>query len=228
MNMSATQPPAADPERKSNFGEPWQQAERVPHPESVLPESDAPPSVPLTPEQLTRRTRLRRVVGSVVLGLLAFTVLATSIHVAKGRAVATDDAAPAKPSLSAPTEPRAAAAATAAAAPVVTPAAERAPTETERALALARAPVATSASFQTWSELARQLNPSDRKLAEHELSRLSVTAERPVREAARLQLALLWRASERRAKAHKVLVSLARTASDPLVKKVALETLSEA
>jgi hypothetical protein len=95
-------------------------------------------------------------------------------------------------------------------------------------LALARAPSATVASLEAWSRFAGQLSHADRQRAEHDLSRLSVKGARPVQEAARLQLALLWRATARRAKAQKVLVSLARSASDPVVKKYARDTLSAA
>ncbi|HET7543421.1 MAG TPA: hypothetical protein VFK05_26285, partial [Polyangiaceae bacterium] len=199
---------------------------------------EAPRSLRLTSEQLARRARLRRAVGAVVLGLSAFTVLAAGIYVVKGRATAASSVADEKTATAAPQEqpaparaPAPASDTQAAATPqpnTATAQAEPASSETDRVMALARTPVATTERLQSWSALARQLSPSDRKLAEHELSRLSVTGERPIREAARLQLALLWRATDRRAKAHKVLVSLARTASDPLVKKYALDTLATA
>jgi hypothetical protein len=84
------------------------------------------------------------------------------------------------------------------------------------------------ASLQAWSRLAGQLSLADRRLVEHDLSRLSVAGARPRQEAARLELALLWRATARRGKAQKVLVSLARTATDSVVKKYALEALTTA
>jgi hypothetical protein len=183
----------------------------------------------LTPAQLERRTRLRRAVAGLVLGLFAFSAFAGGIYVVKSRATAGSSAESAKAATVAPKPSEPATATAQADAPQPLDASqERAPSEAERALALARTPVVTTASFKNWSELAHQLSPSDRKLAEHELSRLTVTGERPVQEAARLELALLWRATDRRAKAHKVLVSLARSAADPLVKKYALDTLTTA
>jgi hypothetical protein len=227
--MSATLPPTADFERPSDFGEFWQQAEAAPPPvPSIMPEAEAPPPA-LTPEQLARRLRLRRAVGGVVLGLLAFTALAACVYVVKSQSAGSSSALVAdKPvaTAPAPSEPEAAPARSSA--PVSQLVSTAAPSETDQALALAQAPVATIANLQIWSRLAGRLGPADRQQAEHDLSRLSVKGSRSVQEAARLQLALLWRASARRAKAQKVLVSLARTATDPVVKKYAIDTLRSA
>lgn len=226
--MSATLPPAANLDRPSDFGEFWQHAETAPRPASVMPEPEAEVlAVPLTPEQQARRARFRRAVGRIMLGLLAFTALATCVHVVK-RAIARKDDSPSTVRVSAVTrlpEPVQPAATRPALAQMVD---SPAPTETDQALALARTPVATLANLQTWSKLAGRLSAEDRKRVEHDLSRSSVTGPRAAQEAARLQLALLWRATARRAKAQKVLVSLARTASDPVVKKYALGALTGA
>jgi hypothetical protein len=229
--MSATLPPTADLERPSDFGEFWQQAEALPPVPSVLPEAEVPQLPPLTPEQHARRLRFRRGVSGVVLGLLAFTLLAACIYVVKGRAAEGSSAKSAAQAVAPPrSQPEVLAVAPVApvAAPVPATVTTTPLSEADQALALASNPVATVANLQTWSRLASQLNPEDRQRVEHQLSRLSVTAARPVREAARLELALLWRATARRAKAQKVLVSLARTATDPVVKKYALQTLSSA
>jgi len=237
--MSASVPPpaaTADFDRPSDFGEFWQYAEPAAQPvPSLLPEAEAPPPPALTREQQARRQRLRRAVGGLVLGLLAFTALATCVYVVRRSAASDDSASNEKPVATAPSVPEAARAVSAPAPQsqlVTTAVATATPpellSETDQALALARAPVATAASLQTWSRLAAQLSPADQKRAEHELSTLTVKGDRSVQEAARLQLALLWRATARRVKAQKVLVSLARTATDPLVKKYALQTLRTA
>jgi len=224
--MSATLPPA-DFDRPSDFGEFWQHAEVAPPAiPSVLPEAEAPPPS-LTLEQQARRLRLRRAVAGVVLSLLAFTALAACVYVVKGQSAANSNpVVVAKPVATAPSEPEEARSPPAA--PMAQLVSTATPSETDQALALAQAPVATVANLRTWARLAAQLSPADRKRAEHELSSLSVKGARPVQEAARLQLALLWRATAQRAKAQKVLVSLARTATDPVVKKYARDTLRSA
>ena len=226
--MSATLPPAAaaDLERPSDFGEFWQDPEAAPPVASVLPEAEVTPAQPLTLEQLARRLRLRRMVGGVLLGLVAFTALAACVYVVKGRAAASTAGLQAQPVAPAAREPEHAPAPPSA--PVAALVTTWPVSETDQAMALADAPVATVASLQTWSRLAAQLSPANRQRAEHRLSRLSVRGVRAVQEAARLELALLWRATARRAKAQKVLVSLARSATDPLVKKFAFDTLRTA
>jgi hypothetical protein len=221
--MSATLPPTADFDRPSDFGEFWQQAEVAPAPvPSLMPEAEIPLPA-LTPEQQARRLRLRRAVGGVVLGLLAFTALAACVYVVKGQGAASSSAVvAAKPVAVAPSEPEEARPLSAPASQLVSTAAA---SEADQALALAHAPVATVANLRTWSRLAGQLSATDRQQAEHALSNLSIKGTRAVQEAARLELALLWRATARRTKAQKVLVSLARTATDPVVKKYALDTL---
>jgi hypothetical protein len=186
-----------------------------------MPEAEVA-AQPLTPEQQARRLRLRRAVSGVVLGLFAFTALATCLYLSRGRDAASNDAEiAAKPVPEASRASERSQAASPAPAAVTT-----APlSETDQALALAQDPVATVENLQAWSRLAAQLSPADRQRVEHDLSLLSVKGPRSVQEAARLELALLWRATARRAKAQKVLVSLARTARDPLVKKYALDTL---
>ena len=92
--MSATLPPAADFDRSSDFGEFWRHAETARQPTSVMPEAELGAqepdaeeevrSLPLSPEQHARRMRLRRAVGGVVLGLLAFTALAGCICLVEG------------------------------------------------------------------------------------------------------------------------------------------------
>jgi len=163
--------------------------------------------------------RFRRAVGGVVLGLFAFTALAGVSYVVKGRAAAgsTTPNEPARAQAASPTP---------AAALVATPPPTEAPVDA--ALSLVHAPVATVANLQAWSRLAGQLSVADRRLVEHDLSRLSVGGARPAQEAARLELALLWQATARHAKAQKVLVSLSHTATDPVVKKYARETLTAA
>jgi hypothetical protein len=224
--MSATLPPPANFERPSDFGEFWQQAEVAPLAPSVMPEAEVPELLPLTPEQHARRLRLRRAVSGVVLGLAAFTLLSACVYVVKRWSAESSSTQPAPMAAAAPAsapEMARATSAPVAAAPVTT-----APSEVDQALAMAQDPVATVANLQAWSRLATRLSPEDRQRVERDLSRLSVKGARPVQEAARLQLALLWRVTARRAKAQKVLVSLARTATDPLVKKYARETLSSA
>jgi hypothetical protein len=179
----------------------------------------------LSPEQHARRLRLRRAVAGVVLGLLAFTALAACVYVVKNHSAADSSAQVAlNPSAATTSEPERAHPPAAPVAEAVTPVLS----DSAQALALAHDPIATAENLQTWSRLAAQLSVVDRQRAEHDLSRLSVTGARSVREAARLELALLWRVTARRAKAQKVLVSLARTAADPLVKKYALDTLASA
>jgi hypothetical protein len=226
--MSATLPPAADLDRPSDFGEFYRYAEAAPRPPSVMPEPEAEEvaSIPLTPEHQARRARFRRAVRGIVLGLLAFTALATCVHVVRRAAARSDEAESAQPVSAAP---RVAERAQPVAAPPVAQLSDSvAPSAIDEALALARTPVATLANLQSWTKLAGQLSPEDRKRVEHDLSRSSVTGTRATQEAARLQLALLWRATARRAKAQKVLVSLARTATDPVVKKYALGALTTA
>ena len=192
-----------------------------------MPESeDAVPSVPLTPEQQARRARYRRAVSGIVLGLLAFTALATCVYVVRRASARSDEAESVRPiSASAPVAVQAQPASTP---PVAQPAAPPPLSAADQALSLARTPVATLANLQAWTRLAGQLTVEDRKRVEHDLSRSSVTGTRTTQEAARLQLALLWRATARRAKAQKVLVSLARTATDPVVKQYALGALTAA
>jgi len=113
-------------------------------------------------------------------------------------------------------------------APMAQPVTIAPPSGADQALALAPPPMATVATLEAWSRLAGQLSFADRQRVEQDLSRSSVKGARATQEAARLELALLWRATARRAKAQKVLMSLARTAADPLVKKYAIETLSSA
>lgn len=224
--MSATLPPAADLEAASDLGEFWRQPEAASRVPSLMPDAE-PPLPALTPEQHARRLRLRRLVAGVVLGLFAFTALAACVYVVKSRAAdqgSTESAL--QPITAAASEPQPARPASAA--PIAEPVTPTFLSETEQALALARAPIATVPSLQIWARLASQLSAADRQRAEHDLSRLSVSSARSVREAARLELALLWRASARRAKAQKVLVSLARSATDPVVKKYAQDTLASA
>jgi hypothetical protein len=222
--MSATLPPPADFERPSDYGEFWQQAELAPLAPSVMPEADIPQLPALTPEQHARRLRLRRAVGGVVLGLLAFTLLATCVYVVKRSGAESSEKHASKAVSAPPSTLDVVHAASVPVAPVTT-----APvSDVDQAFAMARDPVATVANLEAWSRLATQLSREDRQRVEQDLSRLSVKGARPVQEAARLQLALLWRATARRAKAQKVLVSLARTATDPLVKKHALATLASA
>ncbi|HYQ45474.1 MAG TPA: hypothetical protein VER11_25985 [Polyangiaceae bacterium] len=224
--MSATLPPAANFDRPSDFGEFWQHAEVAPRPESVLPQPEPEtPVLPLTPEQQARRQRFRRAVGGIVLGLLAFTALAGSVHVVRAWTTARSDSEVTKPVAATSNEPQQAHVSAALPAPQAVEA--PAPTEAERALTLARTP-ASAENLETWTRIASQLSASDRKLVEHDLSRLTVTGARAAQETARLQLALLWRATARRAKAQKVLVSLARTATDPVVKKYARGALTAA
>jgi len=225
--MSATLPPAAEPDRPSDFGEFWQHSELAHRPASVMPEpEDEVPSIPLTPEQQARRARYRRAVSGIVLGLLAFTALAMCVYVVRRTATRSHEAESAMPiSATAPVAQQSPPASTP---PVAQQADPPRPSEAEQALSLARMPVATIANLQTWSRLAGQLNVEDRKRVEHDLSRSSVSGTRTTQEAARLQLALLWRVTARRAKAQKVLVSLARTATDPVVKKYALGALTAA
>jgi len=180
----------------------------------------------LTPEQQARRARYRRAVSGIVLGLLAFTALATCVYVVRRAAARSDEAESALPV--AASAPVAAQTQAASAPPVAELAAPPPLSAADQALSLARTPVATIANLQTWSKLATQLTVEDRKRVEHDLSRSSVTGPRTTQEAARLQLALLWRATARRAKAQKVLVSLARTATDPVVKQYALGALTAA
>jgi hypothetical protein len=237
--MSATLPPAADFDRASDFGEFWRHAETAQKPTSVMPESELDAQeleaeeevrlLPLSPEQHARRIRLRRAVGGVVLGLFAFTAFAGCIYLVRGRAAASTSASATKPiAVAAHQVHRAEASSFAPAASALTAPPAPPLSATDQALALVHAPAATVASLQAWSRLAGQLSLADRRLAEHDLSRLSVTGARPLQEAARLELALLWRATARRGKAQKVLVSLARTATDPVVKKYALEALTSA
>jgi len=224
--MTATLPPAAAQDRPSDFGNFWQHADALPRPASVIPEPEGNlASLQLTPEQQARRTRFRRVVAGIVSSLLAFTALATGISVLRGTAThsASQEVKPLTASAHVVEQARLAPP------PALAQPAEIAPvTETERGLALARMPVATMDSLQTWSRLVTRFSATDRKRIEHDLSRSSVTGPAAAREAARLELAILWRATARRAKAQKVLVSLARTATDPLVKKYALDTLAAA
>lgn len=224
--MSATLPPAAERDRPSDFGEFWQHAETAARPASVAPEPEEQGhSSPLTPEQRARRERYRRAVGGIILSLLAFTALAASVYVTRRAAARSAEAERVTPASHAPRAAEEAPAVVSTATPVATP---PAPSAADQALSLARTPVATIANLQTWSRLVEQLSAEDRKRFEHELSRSSITGPRATQEAARLQLALLWRASSRRAKAQKVLVSLARTATDPVVKKYALGALTAA
>jgi len=225
--VSATLPPAANLDRPSDFGEFWQHAEVAPRPESVAPDPLEPetPVLPLTPEQRARRQRFRRAVGGIVLGLLAFTALAACVHVVRGWAASRSDSEAAKPVAASTNEP--ARAHVSAAVPAAPPVEAAPPTEAEQALALARLPVSV-ANLETWSRLAPRLSTADRQRVEHDLSRLTVTGARPAQEAARLELALLWRATARRTKAQRVLVSLARTATDPVVKKYAHSALTAA
>ena len=229
ITMSATLPPGTDGDRASDFGEFWRRAEDVPAIASVVPEAEIPLQL-LSPEQVARRLRLRRAVGGVVAGLLAFTALAACLYLVRDRAAAVSGREEAKLPAAASSQPGQAAPArlASAATQLVASAASSEESDRDRALALARQPVATIASFQAWSQLARHLSPADRQRAEHDLSRATVTGARAGQEAARLELALLWRATGRRAKAQKVLVSLARTATDPVVKKYALGALNEA
>jgi len=237
--MSATLPPAADLDQSSDFGEFWRHAETARQTTSVMPEAELEAqepdveeevrSLPLSPEQHARRMRLRRAVGGVVLGLLAFTVLAGCIYVVKGRSAASSSAFDTKPIAAAAHQPQRVEASSSAPAALALTAPPAPPlSATDQALALVHAPAVTVASLQAWSQLAGQLSLADRRLVEHDLSRLSVAGARPLQEAARLELALLWRATARRGKAQKVLVSLARTATDPVVKKYALEALTTA
>ena len=242
--MSATLPPAADLERPSDFGEFWRHTEAAPRPASVLPEAEVPLQL-LTPEQHARRLRLRRAVGGVMLSLLAFTTLAACVYVVKGRHAPSSDTGIAAKPVSAAANGREPARAPATApmaqpatialmaqpamiAPMAQPVTIAPPSGADQALALAPPPMATVATLEAWSRLAGQLSFADRQRVEQDLSRSSVKGARATQEAARLELALLWRATARRAKAQKVLMSLARTAADPLVKKYAIETLSSA
>lgn len=221
--MSATVPPTADLDRPSDFGEFYQHAEAL-RPASVMPEAEPEVLIlPLTPEQQARRARFRRAVSGIILSLLAFTALAACVYVV--RRAARSDAESSTPVSQAPSPSQRESPAS----PTpVAQSAESPPSQADQALSMARTPVATIANLETWTRLAGQLSPEDRKRAEHDLSRSSVTGPRAAQEAARLELALLWRATARRAKAQKVLVSLARTATDPVVKKYALDALSTA
>jgi hypothetical protein len=225
--MSATLPPATEPDRASDFGEFWQRSELAHRPASVVPEPEGGlRSLTLTPEQQARRARYRRAVSGIVLGLFAFTALATGVYAVRRAAARSDEAETTLPaSAPAPVAEQVRAASTP---PVARLAEPPPPSEAEQALSLARTPVATVANLQTWSRVTGHLNVEDRKRVEHDLSRSSVTGPRTTREAARLQLALLWRATARRAKAQKVLLSLARTATDPVVKNYALGALTAA
>ena len=226
--MSATPPPAAEFEPTSDFGEFWQPTEPGPSLPSLMPEAEAAREPSLTPEQRARRERLRRAVGGVVLGLLAFTALAACVSVMKARAGAASASAAttAKPIMAAPSQAEPAPPTLAAS--VSEPATNTRLSEADRALALLQAPVTTVADLQAWSLLVSRLTVEERQRFEHQLSDASVKGPRPLQEAARLELALLWRASARRVKAQKVLLSLARTARDPVVKRYALDTLTSA
>jgi len=225
--MSATVPPAANLDRPSDFGEFYQHAEALARPPSVMPEPE--PELPLllslTPEQEARRARFRRAVSGIVLGLLAFTALAACVYVVR-RAARSDAESSTTPviAVARPAEQTLVATPPPAAQLPESPALS----DLDQVLAMARTPIATLANLEDWSRLASQLSAADRKRVEHDLSRSSVTGAREAQEAARLELALLWRATARRAKAQKVLVSLARTATDPAVKKYALGALTNA
>src|SRR4051812_34251621 len=114
--MSATLPPAADFDQSSDFGEFWRHTETAREPSSVTPEAELDAqgrdaeeevrSLPLSPEQHARRMRLRRAVGGVVLGLLAFTALAGCIYLVKGRATASSSAFGTKPIAAAAHQPQ--------------------------------------------------------------------------------------------------------------------------
>ena len=231
--MTATLPPTAEFNRPSDFGEFWSHPELAPPVASVMPDAEILVQ-PLTPAQQARRSRLRRAVAGVMVGLLAFTTLAACIYVVKSWSAggSTESASP-KPA-KAVVDERAekvvvderAGLRPGASVPTAEAVANPPLSDADQALALARAPVATDATLQAWTRLATQLSPSDRHRSEQELSRWTVKGTRPVQEAARLELALLWRATARRAKAKTVLASLARTATDPLVKRYALASLS--
>lgn len=222
--MSATIPPTADLDRPSDFGEFWRQAESAPRAVSDLPEPEIPVAL-LTPEQHARRMRLRRVVSAIMLALFGFTALAACVYFLRARPGAGGNIEGPKPVVQAgsPGESQVPAVTTA-----IAPSDARAPTEREQALAFVRMPITALESFESWTRLAGQLEAADRQLVERELSRLSVTGARPARDAARLELALLWRASARRAKAQKVLLSLAHSAANPLVKSFAQKALTSA
>ena len=221
--MSATLPPTTEFDRPSNFGEFWQQPDSTQPIPSLAPEAPVP--VPLSPEQRARQQRLRRVVSGVVAALLAFTAVAAGVqavrhtHTAESLAVSAREPAAAAARNGAVSEPQ-----LEASLPPVPK--ESAALKAASGLAFAENPVATDAALKAWSQEVEQLSLTDKHRAEQLLSQLSVKGARPAQEAARLGLAVLWRGESQRAKARTVFLSLARTASDPFVKKFALASLA--
>jgi hypothetical protein len=169
--MSATLPPTAGLDRRSDFGELWQQADKAPRMHSLVPEAE-PDAQGLTPEQSARRKRLRRGVSGVILGLLAFTALAAVLYLVRSHERALDIAsAAAMPVARAAAEQPLASAAQLEPVPAAPTTASAA--DTAGTLATTRAPVATGASRKTWTHSGaarpnpartRPARPSARKL----------------------------------------------------------------
>jgi hypothetical protein len=169
--MSATLPPTAGLDRRSDFGEFWQQANPAPRMHSVAPEAE-PDAQALTPAQSARRKRLRRGVSGVILGLLAFTALAAVLYLVRSheRALVIASAAAQPVAPAAAEQPLANAAQLV---PVPAAATTDSVADAARTLATTPAPVSTVASRKTSthhgaahpsSVRTRPARPSSRKL----------------------------------------------------------------
>ena len=233
--MSATLPPTANFDRPSDFGEFWQTSEpKLPCPSSLPPEEAT--RAPLTTEQHARRLRLRRGVFGLVVGLLAFTGVAAGVQAVQHARLASSSASPSQTragqgalanAISADPAQAPLPLASNPAPPGTGPLGSVGELAREPArLAFARAPLATAAALRAWSVESGRLSPAEKLQAEHLLSQWSVKGARPAQEAARLGLAILWRGEKRQGRAKTVFLSLARSASEAVVKKFALESLS--
>jgi len=216
-------------------------------------EEDAPESVPLTPAQLARRSRLRRIVGGVV-GAAA---VLTAVVGAKALSVPTAKVTASEGSLNVPHRvvPSIALAAQdetkspntdgdqAATNPAPTPTLPEATGESngdqgesaaeQAAVAARRLPVidveipasTDPAIDQQWESAAKNVTSKDFKAADSAFAELSKRADLATRETARLARAVWWTANGRQNEVKPVIADLAANATTPSVRAHARDLL---
>jgi len=217
-------------------------------------EEDLPESVPLTPAQLERRARLRRIVGGVVgaAAVLTAVVGAKALSASPAKVTASESSLNVPhhvvPSIALAGEQ--AAASDPAAAPAVDPstvaqnpavpegagesanqgesaANQAAPAPTRRlpVIDVEIPAVSDPAIDQQWESAAKNLTSKDFKGADSSFAELAKRTDPATREAARLARAVWWTANGRQSEVKPVIADLAANATTPSVRAHARDLL---
>jgi hypothetical protein len=200
-----------------------------------VPVSLPPPPAALTPEQVQRRARLRRIVVGVVAGLSALAIVSGIVSLGRRKQALASLSSPvhATPPVAQPVAappPVLSAAEPAVTAPAVPVAAAPSVLQPAAAVfdwrAFSLAPAADADLLGAWSAAVPHFQHADFVVADHALARATNKGDVAQREAARFARAVLWRANGYPRAARGALVHLADHAQTPLVRDGARKLLA--